>query len=278
MKVLKILGLFAILALAGSCSHGKQDKSPGSGEAATPEPGIRVVKEYYPDGSLKSETEAMGKLRQGASKEYRKDGTLENLINYQNNRKHGPAYNYYPDGSTVKLEINYVNGYKSGETKWFYPDGNVYRVTPYVNGKIIGIRRTYYENGTLQAEMPFMDSQPGMGLKEYRQDGSPRKLDTKIVFSERDRISMDNTFRLTITLSDGSRNVEYFSGKLTDGKFWNDQLAPVRTEYGAGIMEFYVSKGTFKMETLNIVARVKTSLDNYLIIQREYHLALENKF
>jgi antitoxin component YwqK of YwqJK toxin-antitoxin module len=278
VKVKRIIWFLSILALAGSCSQGKQDKSPGSGETVNPETGIRVIKEYYPNGSLKSETEALGKLRHGVSKEYRQDGTLENLINYQNNRKHGPAYNYYPDGSTVKLEINYVSGYKNGETKWFYKDGNVYRVTPYVKGKITGIRRTYYKNGILQAELPFQDNQPGMGLKEYRTDGSPRKFDAKIVFSERDRISMDNTFTLTITLSDGSRNVEYYSGKLTDGKFWNDQLAPIRTENGAGIMEFYVSKGTFKMETLNIVARIKTNLDNYLIIQREYHLALENKF
>ena len=48
-------------------------------------------------------------------------------------------------------------------------------------------------------------------------------------------------------------------------------------ENGIGVMDFYVSKGSFKMETINIVARIKTSLNNYHIIQREYHLALENK-
>jgi antitoxin component YwqK of YwqJK toxin-antitoxin module len=237
-----------------------------------------VVKEYYPDGKLKSETEAKGKLRQGVSKEYRSDGTLENQIHYENNRKSGPACNYYPDGKTVKIEINYLNGYKHGETKWYYPDGKVYRITPYVNGKITGTRRTYYDDGTLQAEIPYLDDQPGMGLVEYRPDGTPKKQEIKIVFRERDRISMDNTFTLYINLSDGSRNVNFYRGKLTGGKYWNDQLSPVATENGTGEMEFYVSKGTFKMETLNIVAREKTSLGNFLIVQREYHLAVEHKF
>ena len=268
-----IIRVFALLALTASCSQGRQDKS-----RETRDPGIRVVKEYYPDGRLKSETEALGKLRQGTSKEYRKDGTLENMIHYENNRKHGPAYNYYSDGKTVKVEIQYQNGYKHGETRWYYPDGKIYRVTPFVNGKILGLRVTYYENGNLQAEIPYMDSQPGIGLKEYNPDGSPREHKVRIVFREQDRVSMDNTFTLYMTLSDGSRNVEFFSGMLTNGKYWNEQLVPVTTENGTGKMEFYIARGTFKMQTLNIVAREKTKLGNYLIVQKEYHLAVENKF
>ena len=271
----QVLSLLVILTLLGSCSLVRKDKPGDSGESANPATGIRVVKEYYPDGKLKSETEARGKLRQGVSKEYRHDGTLENLIHYE---KNGPAYNYYSDGKTVKIEINYANGYKQGETKWNYPNGKVYRVTPYVNGKIIGMRKTYYQDGTLQAEIPYLDDQPGTGLVEYNPDGKPKKLDARIEFRERDNISMDNTFTLFLSLSDGSRNAEFFRGKLSGGHYWNNQLSPIPSENGRGTMEFYVSKGTFKMETLNIVAREKTSLGNYLILQREYHLAVENKF
>lgn len=270
------LGLF--FTLFGSCSMVRKDKTEDQGNTGSPATGIRVVREYYPDGKLQSETEAKGKLRQGVSKEYRHDGTLENLIHYENNRKNGPAYNYYSDGKAVKIEINYVNGYKHGETKWYYPNGQVYRVTPYVSGKIIGIRSTYYKDGTLQAEIPYLDDQPGIGLVEYTREGKQKKLDAKIIFRERDNISMDNTFTLQLSLSDGSRHVEFFRGRLTDGQYWNKQLSPIPTENGRGTMEFYVSKGTFKMETLNIVAREKTSLGNYLILQREYHLAVEHKF
>ncbi len=264
--------IFAILFLA-ACS-------PGKPEQKTPvkDPNIRVITEKYPNGVMKSSTEAVGQLRHGESKEYRKDGTLENLITYENNRKHGPARNYYPDGRTVKTEINFVNGYKQGETHWNFPDGKIYRITPYINGKIFGIRQVYYKNGNLQAEIPYIDGQPGMGLKEYNSNGSAKKFDSKIVFKETDRIALDNTFKLVISLSGAYKNVKYYSGKLYDGKYWNDQLSPIASENGVGVMDFFVSKGSFKMETINVIARIKTPLNNYYIIQKEYHLALENKY
>ena len=278
MKIRLIVWIFAFLAGLASCSGDKPDKGSRSSETGSPDPGTRIIKEYYQNGRLKSETEAVGKLRQGESKEYRKDGTLENLITYENNRKNGPAKNYYADGKTVKTEIIYWNGYKHGEAKWYYPDGEIYRITPYLNGKINGNRLVYYENGKLQAEIPYFDGQPGVGLKEYNPNGSPKDHDAGIVFREQDRIHMDNTFRLYISLSDENNHVSFFSGQLTDDKFWNERLSPIATENGVGTLEYHVSRGSFKMETINVVARIKTSLNNYHFIQREYHLALENKY
>jgi antitoxin component YwqK of YwqJK toxin-antitoxin module len=270
-KCLKLSFLICVFLLA--CSV--RDKEPEPGELP---PGIRVIKEYYPNGMLKTEIQAKGKLRQGTTKDYRKDGTLESLITFENNRKHGLAVSYYPDGKTLKTKMNYVNGYKQGEAIWYYPDGDIYRVTPYVNGRINGIRKTYYNSGVLQSETPYLNGQPGMGLKEYNQDSNLKSYDAKIVIREIDRISMDKTFTLDISLSNRSRSVKFYQGKLTNGAFWNDQLAPIPTEDGMGKLQFHISKGTFKMETLNIVARDKSSLDHYHILQKEYHLAVENKF
>ncbi len=268
-----ILWILATLVLISSCSPGKPEQKTQSSDT-----GIRTVKEFYPDGSLKSETEARGKLRHGDSKEYRKDGTLESLITYDNNRKQGPALNYYPDGKTVKAEVPYADGYKQGVSRWYYPDGKIYRKTPYEKGVIQGIRITYYEGGSVQAEIPYQAGQPGMGLKEFYPNGNPKEFKTEIVFSEKDRVSLDNTFRLSISLSDGNRKVEFYSGKLSAGKYWNEQFSPIPTENGIGVLDFFISKGSYKMETINVVAKIKTSLNNYHIIQREYHLALENKF
>lgn len=273
LKLNFILVLTAGL-LATSCSpEGKKAESSGSSGNQ-----VRVIKETYPDGRLKSTTEAIGKLRHGESREYRKDGTLETLSHYQNNRKNGPAINYYPDGKTIKTRIRYENGYKQGDAEWNFPDGSLYRLTPYEKGRINGIRKVYYEDGKLQAEIPYRNGEPGAGLKEYNADGSLKEYETRIVLTEQDRISLDNTFTLIIQLSDGNRNVDFFRGSLTDGVYMNDRLSPITAENGTGTIEYHVSKGTFKMETFNIVASARTSLGNYHILQREYHLALENKF
>lgn len=269
---------YLIFSLAGlflftTCTQ--KEKEPV--QPANPS-GIRVIEEHYPNGKIKSVTEAKGKLRHGSSKEYRKDGTLGSVITYENNRKQGRAANYYPNGKTVKTEMNYANGVKQGDATWYYPDGEVYRKSPYVNGRISGLRTTYYESGVLQSETPYLNGNPGMGLKEYTQDSKPKSYDARILIREIDKISLDKTFTLVISLSNQRRDVEFYQGKLTNGAYWNDQLAPITTENGVAKLLFHVSKGTFKMETLNIVARDKSRLNHYHILQKEYHLAVENKF
>jgi hypothetical protein len=248
-----------------------------SRENENKDPNVRVVKEFHPNGRLKSSTEAVGKLRQGISRDYRSDGTLENEIHYEQNRKHGPARSYYSDGKTVRNEILYVNGYKQGTAKWFYESGKIYRETPYDKNMIQGIRKSYYEDGRLQAETPYLSDQPGTGLKEYTRDGKLKEIKKAIRIREQDRISIDGSFILLLDISDGTKNVNFYQGNLMQGQYWNDQLTPVPTEKGRGEIHFYVAKGTFKMETLNIVARIKTSLGNPLILQKQYNLAVENK-
>jgi hypothetical protein len=237
---------------------------------------VRVVQEYHPNGRLKTSTEAVGNLRHGISREYRSDGTLENEIHFIQNRKHGPAKNYYADGTTVKLEVNYENGYKQGETKWYFPSGKIYRITSYENNMIEGIRRIYWENGNIQAELPYHADQPGMGLREYTQEGKLKDYAGVIQVREEDRISLDNSYTLVLSISDGTRNVEFFTGSLTDGIYWNEQLSPVTTENGTGRMVLDVPRGTFKMETINLVARIETSPGQIRILRKEYHLAVEN--
>jgi len=257
-----------------ACGSGKEEPS----EPETSIPGVKVYEEFHPNGRLKSSVEAMGKLRHGVSKTFRSDGTLESEIHYRQNRKHGPAINYYNDGSTKKTEITYQQGFKHGMTHWYYPDGKIYRSTPYVNGKIEGTRKLYYENGNLQAEIPYKAGQPGKGLKEYTQDGRLKDYNVRIQIRELDRISLDKTFQLRLSLSDGSKSAEFYTGTLTGGEFWNDALKRIPDQDGTGVLSFRIERGQFKMETLNIVARDRTSLKNYQILTTQYHLAVENKF
>jgi hypothetical protein len=88
---------------------------------------------------------------------------------------------------------------------------------------------------------------------------------------------MMNRITLHLSLKDGSENVEFFRGKLTDNLYWNNLLESIVTRDGLGTLVYFVPKGSFIMETVNIVARIKTSNDNYYILQKEYDLAAENK-
>ena len=274
MKSVPFISIICIALL--SCSQ--QKAPPESGEAQESGSQVRVIREFHPNGRLKSSTEAIGNLRDGISRDYRSDGTLENEISYAKNRKHGPAKSYYSDGKTLKNEIPYTNGYRQGMAKWYYQSGALYRETPYSGDMIEGTRRTYYENGRLQAGLPYLKSQPGVGLKEYTQDGKLKEYSGRIRVTEEDRISMEGSFTLILSITDGTKNVEFYTGKLTEGKYWNEELKAVPTENGTGKIFYHIPRGSFKMETLNLVAKTKTSLGHTRILQEEYHLAVENKF
>ena len=42
-------------------------------------------------------------------------------------------------------------------------------------GKAEGMRISYYKNGKVMAEVPYKDDYPGLGIKEYSQNGKPEK-------------------------------------------------------------------------------------------------------
>ena len=268
---MKYLAISLLLVILAGCKPPKEQPAVPAKDLD-----IRIVKEYYPDGSLKSEIEAKGKLRHGITKVYSESGKLVSEISYANNLRHGKTVTYYDDGR-ISSEIIYLNGFKEGDAVKYYPSGQVYRITPYSRNSVNGIVKTYWEDGTIQSESPFKDGQPGTGLKEYTRTGTLKQMNASINIREVNEISMMNRITLRISLSDGSDEAEFFRGKLTDNIYWNIQLESIVTRNGKGTLVYYVPQGSFIMETVNIVARIRTSNDNYYILQKEYDLAAENK-
>lgn len=114
-------------------------------------------------------------VRDGVVKTNDKYGNLHTAITYDQGVKHGPSYLYYRTGG-VMLEMPYVQGKREGKAVKYYEDGEVYAITPYADDEIFGVRKTYFRNGALKAEVPYHNSAPGLGLKEYYQDGTPKPL------------------------------------------------------------------------------------------------------
>jgi hypothetical protein len=270
-NIMRHVIIFILLIASAGCKFSREQT-----DIPVSNPDIRIVKEYYPDGSLKSETEAKGTLRHGITKVYSESGKLVSEISYVNNLRHGKTVTYYDEGN-VSSEINYMNGLKEGDAIKYYPSGQIYRITPYSRNSVNGTVKTYWEDGILKAEALFKNGQPGIGLKEYTHTGVLKKMDAAIIVREIDEIAMLSRLTLRITLSSGSKNVEFFRGRLTDNIYWNDQVEIIVTKDGQGNLVYYVSRGSVVVETVNIIARIKTSLDNYYIIQKEYNLAAENK-
>ncbi|MEO1051344.1 MAG: toxin-antitoxin system YwqK family antitoxin [Bacteroidota bacterium] len=215
--------------------------------------------------------------KDGVNKQFWPNGKTKIEITLKDGQKHGPSRNYYRDG-TLHQEINYSYNRKHGTATTYYENGNAYQSTPYVNGRIHGIRKKYRQNGDLYAEIPYQNNQPGKGLKEYTLDGKLKKEYPRIIVETVDNILRKDQYIVRVHLSDNSKNVEFHLGKLNEEGFLEDRLFRTYPQRN-GVMElkYNLPKGTFVMETLHIIANVKTRLGNPYIITHSFNLAAENR-
>lgn len=237
--------------------------------------GTRIVKEYHENGLIKSEVSVKGNIREGITKKYDQRGRLISEINYVNNKKEGLYKEFYPSGD-VYSSITFKNGIKEGEEIWFYENGKPYRVNPFHMGKINGIQKWYYKTGKLKGEVPYKNGLPGIGLKEYKEDGTLVTSYPEIVFKEIDQVVMLDKFTLQISLSNNSRKVKFYLDELDEGKYTKKFMVEIPTEKGIASQTYDVPKGFLKIEKINIIAHYTTPSGLPYIMQKKYNLALQH--
>lgn len=215
--------------------------------------------------------------KDGVNKSYYPNGTLRAEVPIKDGKKNGLARDYYADGKR-RLEIEYVNSEKHGITRMYYQNGNLYEETPYKNGEIQGVKKRFREDGKPSAEAPYHDGEPCMGLKEFLIDGSVKTKYPTIVVTPVDNILKEDRYILRLKMSDNSRNVTFYTGKL-ENNCLGSNLEQVYQTPAKGVSEivFYVPHGMFLMEEINIVAKVKTVQGNYYVTQRKHNVAIENR-
>lgn len=229
---------------------------------------VRVLKEYFSNGKIKTETSAKGSLRHGLTKNYDREGHLLSQVNYVNNTREGMATNFYALSGKVNSTLVYKNGIKVDDEIWYYESGQPYRVTPYINGVANGIQKYYYEDGKIKAELPLKKGDPGLGLKEYKADGSLITDYPKLLVSQKDFIANANKIILNIEVSDPRATVKFYRGALEDGKYITDKLLTLATQNGVAQIDFNVPPGSQVNQKVVISANVKTKFGNSLILTK----------
>ncbi|MEL7005914.1 MAG: toxin-antitoxin system YwqK family antitoxin [Bacteroidota bacterium] len=213
--------------------------------------------------------------KDGVAIRYHKNGNVKTEVIYKNGKKEGLAKSYYKNGK-LRQEINYINGQKHGEARTYYENGKLYQKTQYAFDLLDGMREKYRQNGQLMAQIQYKEDEVCQGLREYLLNGKLKRQYPTIVVEEIDKLASDSKFILIIRLSDGARNVKFYSGMLTDGGCKNDDLLPISPK-SPGEMEVVINlaEGQFVMQELNFVAEVRTKLGNPYILQTRYNLAIE---
>ena len=153
-------------------------------------------KEYYDDGSLKSEGNYEDDKKTGSWKYYYPNGQLQETGVYENGQPEGKWLWYYPSGKKLR-ELTYYQGKRDGniteydesgkvvlqgeyledkrEGKWIYEVGDAKEETFYSDDLKNGWDRIYSNDGTLLFEGKFIDDNPNGEHKWYWPNGKLKK-------------------------------------------------------------------------------------------------------
>lgn len=130
---------------------------------------LEFITYYYETGAKSSE----GYLREGKPdgywKSFYRNGNLKAEGNREQYLLEGPWIFYNEEGSKT-VEINYEEGLKNGMQKTFRNDV-VVKEENYVNDKLQGFTRLYYDDGALKEEIPFVDGKEKGEGYGYEKDG-----------------------------------------------------------------------------------------------------------
>lgn len=206
----------------------------------------------------------------GVVKQYDESNRLSSEITFKNGVRHGVTKIYYSSGA-LSDEIMYVDDMKNGMAKKFHKNGQLYSLTPYHDDEKHGIQKKYYSNGDRWAETPYMKGQAGIGLKEYRRDGSLR---TNFPVIEVQKLVKDDRVILKLFLSNYSKNVIFYISELMGDKYIPIAAQPLESKSGSARYEFTYPKGAPFNSTISIISKYRTKDYNINVTLREYKISI----
>jgi len=190
------------------------------------------------------------------------DGNVKSRVIVKDGQLNGEVVTYYPGGQ-ISAIANYVNNRKEGIEKKYYKRGSLYRTRPYENGKLHGIEIRYYKSGKVKTKQEFRYDNPATGLKEYSILGKLNTTYPKIEFEVVQERDYKEQKLLLFYISDGSKIVRYYSGKLIQNKYFDTEAEPELSREGVG--ELWITPNF--TGSILIAAKVVRSSRGLLITQ-----------
>lgn len=180
----------------------------------------------------------------------------------------GVYKDYYINGQ-VEVEFFYVNGVKHGPAKWFYEDGTLFRKATIKHGKFDGELTKYYPDGKKQSVSIYKNGKLMPGLIEFDRTGNIIHHIEKIVFTEIDKIALDDLLRVKISVNTNTKRVKFYE------VLGDDLMIPLKVSNGISYKDYHAYRGNKIAEKLTIKAVVATKLGNSIDIYGEHTVLID---
>lgn len=255
-----LLVLLAVFTVTSCMNTGKEKASKGNAEdKVVYNDTFKIHTNYYEGGKLVREKSEIKKVikdgkevwqRHGRNWIYYKNGNLQSIILYENNRREGVARQFYGDGETLYIE-------------W-----------PYKNSKKDGVVKKYYESGRVMSEMPYKQNFLGTGSQDYADDQEHTALtmpELKVWSDDQRRYKGTYIVYAKVVDKYGKTmpGVKFTQGQLipADGKMYeNPNLKEIKAKNNVATIKFYEVNGF--PESVPINARVKTNKGTAVLLHK----------
>ncbi len=128
---------------------------------------------YWHDNGQLAKTVTFKKgAPEGEWEVFRPDGTLQAKKGYKAGKREGSWIIYYEDGKTPKIEQNFVDGKLVGPRKTYFASGKPRQEATFVDGVLDGVMTEWDEAGRKLAEATFAKGKLHGKLSRWAADGS----------------------------------------------------------------------------------------------------------
>lgn len=132
---------------------------------------VKVKKEYWDNGNLKSELRYENDLLNGVSSWYLANGKLQLEVTYRDNKMNGMLRRWHENGNVME-EAWYKDGVQDSVYRAYSLKGILVEEGCYVDGKLNGDYRRWYENGQVFQEGQFVDDMMDGSWMIFYADGN----------------------------------------------------------------------------------------------------------
>jgi antitoxin component YwqK of YwqJK toxin-antitoxin module len=238
-----------------------------------------VYQEFYPNGQLKIEANYINNNLDGTRKMYFDDGQLKSEENYKNDIRNGWTKVYIKNG-TLQSEVLYKNDECDGPFNTYYDNGKPFKLFNFKKGKKNGEIKKYYKNGQLQSISYYKDDCPGIGLKEYKENGEEINNDFQIITTEKNTLLLDGRYVYSFRFSTPQKEDELWEINLKEGKYLilEGQYTNLYKENNIFRKIFTPKPGEMILTTIQFAGVRKTELDNYYIKKQTVNVSISTNF
>jgi hypothetical protein len=246
MKLFYVSIIFILGLLLNPSCKSKTGSAGGNDTTSVADTGFTGIKKYMSGNQLAMET------------------------TFKNGVKEGLAKTFYPGGN-LKGTIWYENGLREDSAKWYFEDGRLFRTTPYKRDTVDGIQIQYFRSGKLKARIGYKMGFRTFEFEEFDMQGRKVGGYPELVVNIKDEYNSAGTYTISLSLSDKSQKVKYFTGDFDSGVIDTTRCTKINTINGTGMLKLKKSDSP-QPGSVDILASILTFYGNNYLVHKKIEL------